>query len=282
MALNINGQGSPKEILFNGEDVKILVVDETAIWQKPFTLTMSSDENSTLTVKRTSSLNPDATIGNLSNGATIYYNDKLEVTTSFNSGYKFNSLTINSSSWSEDPGTRTITVTTNQAISLTSVVSVGWKTVSGSQYLDGSYEFDLSEFPIATDDLEVYGIADVVKEVNTGIYVADKFSSGTKVCFVSEVYMDYDYGNGYSSWQIDSSGKITSSSIDIHTLPYQEEFFYEYNGKDLSFFYDNYTIRDGYLWLRFRWVYDGANSGYTLDTMPMATGMLIRYLAYYG
>lgn len=66
---------------------------------KSYTLTMSAGTGSTITVNRTSSPKQGASIGNLSNGATIYHFDILQISFSANTGYNVGTLTVNGSTF---------------------------------------------------------------------------------------------------------------------------------------------------------------------------------------
>ena len=86
-------------------------------------LTISPDDGSTITVKRTSS--SVGGTGNLSSGATIYDGDKLQISFSANSNYQLDSHTVNGSSFTSGnthtvSGDVTVVAT---AIPLASVVS---------------------------------------------------------------------------------------------------------------------------------------------------------------
>ncbi len=63
-----------------------------------YSLTVSAGSNSTITVNRTSSPNGGST-GNLSNGATIYTNDVLNITFSASTGYSVETHTVNGSTF---------------------------------------------------------------------------------------------------------------------------------------------------------------------------------------
>lgn len=121
-----------------GTELTQLVYGSTTTWVKPFTLSTSQGSNVTLTVKRTSSLNPEATIGNLSSGAIIYYGDELTVTYTLASGYEINKHTINNTNFYS--GAK-ITVTESLSISVTAKESYSWHSIwTGSKSLTTSYQ----------------------------------------------------------------------------------------------------------------------------------------------
>ena len=63
-----------------------------------YTLTISQETGTTVTVNRTST-NSGASTGNLSNGDTIYYDDVLKITITPSTGYSIGTHTVNSSTW---------------------------------------------------------------------------------------------------------------------------------------------------------------------------------------
>jgi hypothetical protein len=60
-----------------------------------FSLSLSSDSKSAITVNRTDSPLQQASIGNLSTGATIYYNDVLKIVFKTSAGYELVTHTVN-------------------------------------------------------------------------------------------------------------------------------------------------------------------------------------------
>ena len=116
-----------------GTELTQLVYGSTTSWVKPFTLSTSQGSNVTLTVKRTSSLNPEATIGNLSSGSIIYYGDELTVSYTLASGYKINRHTINNVNFTSGD---TISVTESLHIAVTAEQSLSWHSLwTGSTVL---------------------------------------------------------------------------------------------------------------------------------------------------
>lgn len=110
MAFKVNGV-EPTEIKFvkNGvtTDLTVLKCGNTAVWGKPFTLTISQGTGvASVTVNRTSSPNQHASTGALSSGATIYYGDVLSVSATASTDYTIN------------PYTSSYTVTDNVAVSI--------------------------------------------------------------------------------------------------------------------------------------------------------------------
>lgn len=125
MSFNYNGV-SPTEINYNGTSIDVLTYNGVNIWGKPYTLSISQDVNTTISVTRISSPNQNAATGNLTNGSTIYYGDVLQINASANSGYNLSSFIVNNSNWTSG---NTITVTSAISITTTAVVSASWHTV---------------------------------------------------------------------------------------------------------------------------------------------------------
>ena len=76
----------------------VSVVSDASV--KYFTLSIKPDEGSTIIVSRSNSPLQGASIGNIDNGATIYYNDVLKITTSSSEIYEILEQTLNNNSFS--------------------------------------------------------------------------------------------------------------------------------------------------------------------------------------
>ena len=88
MAIKFNGTNQ-KAVVFNNVDQKRVLFNGKVIWCKPFILYISKGTGvSSVTVTRTSAEEPSASTGELSDRATIYYNDKLLVSATASNGYK--------------------------------------------------------------------------------------------------------------------------------------------------------------------------------------------------
>ena len=88
MAIKFNGTNQ-KAVVFNNVDQKRVLFNGKVIWCKPFILYISKGTGvSSVTVTRTSTEEPSASTGELSDRATIYYNDKLLVSATASNGYK--------------------------------------------------------------------------------------------------------------------------------------------------------------------------------------------------
>ena len=88
MAIKFNGTNQ-KAVVFNNVDQKRVIFNGKVIWCKPFILYISKGTGvSSVTVTRTSTEEPSVSTGELSDRATIYYNDKLLVSATASNGYE--------------------------------------------------------------------------------------------------------------------------------------------------------------------------------------------------
>ena len=129
------GTTSPTAIKYNGTDLTVLKYGSTAVWGKPYSLSISAGTQTNVTVTRTSSPNQGASTGTLSSGSVVYYGDVLKITASANSGYNLSTFTVNGNNFTSG---NTITVTSAITIVANSVASKSWKTVwTGSKSFSG-------------------------------------------------------------------------------------------------------------------------------------------------
>ena len=103
----------------------------SVVWAKPFTLSITNGTGYALYVERTSS--PfGAVLGNLSNGATIYANDRLRISYGVSSGYQVTQMIINSVSY-VGLAVENYLVSSNVAVSAVVSSGITWHTIfSGS------------------------------------------------------------------------------------------------------------------------------------------------------
>lgn len=147
MALKYNGT-SPTTIKYNGTDLTVLKYGDTAVWGKPYSLSISAGANTSVRVNRSLSPNQGASVGTLSSGSVVYYGDKLTITCTAGTGYKINTFTVNGTSISGS--TTTITVTGAVSVVASAVASATWKTVwTGENGIPASYG--------AEDSIVTYG-----------------------------------------------------------------------------------------------------------------------------
>lgn len=141
MALKI-GTVEPTEIKVVKDgvttDLTVLKYGNTAVWGKPFTLTVSQGAGvASVTVDRTLSPNEHASTGALSSGGIVYYGDALTIKATPTSGYKLSSFTINGVQYADGQAganSQTITVTSAVTVKCTTTSAKSWQTVwTGSQ-----------------------------------------------------------------------------------------------------------------------------------------------------
>ena len=136
MALYFNNV-MPTAIKYNGTDLTVLKYGTTAVWGKPFSLTVQQSSGSEYRIHRDTSPNQHANISTISSGSTIYYGDTLTITATPASGYKLVSFTINGTEYANGQTSavsQTITVTSAVSVVINTESAVGWKTVwTGSE-----------------------------------------------------------------------------------------------------------------------------------------------------
>lgn len=124
-------------IFYNATDLTVLKYGTTAVWGKPFSLTIQAGANSNVTVNRTSSPNQHASTGNITSGGIVYYGDTLTITATPASGYKLVSFTINGTEYASGETSavsQTITVTSAVSVVINTESAVSWKTIwTGSE-----------------------------------------------------------------------------------------------------------------------------------------------------
>lgn len=122
---------------YSATDLTVLEYGTTAVWGKPFSLTIQAGANSIVTVNRTSSPNQHASTGNITSGGIVYYGDTLTITATPASGYKLVSFTINGTEYASGETSavsQTITVTSTVSIVINTEAAISWKTIwTGSE-----------------------------------------------------------------------------------------------------------------------------------------------------
>ena len=125
-------QGRNYSAIFDSAtDLTVLKYGTTAVWGKPFSLTVQQSFGSEVGIHRDSSPNQHARIGNLGSGATVYYGDVLTITATPASGYKLVSFTINGTEYANGETSavsQTITVTSAVSIVINTESAASWKT----------------------------------------------------------------------------------------------------------------------------------------------------------
>lgn len=131
MALYFNNV-MPTAIKYNGTDLTVLKYGTTAVWGKPFSLTVQQSFGSEYRIHRDTSPNQHANISTISSGSTVYYGDVLTITAIPASGYKLVSFTINGTEYANGETSavsQTITVTSAVSITINTEAAISWKTI---------------------------------------------------------------------------------------------------------------------------------------------------------
>lgn len=127
----------PTAIKYNGTDLTVLKYGTTAVWGKPFSLTVQQSFGSEYRIHRDTSPNQHANISTISSGTTVYYGDTLTITATPASGYKLVSFTINGTEYASGQTSavsQTITVTGAVSIVINTEAAISWKTIwTGSE-----------------------------------------------------------------------------------------------------------------------------------------------------
>ena len=112
------GTNTVNTVKYNGNDVKQIVFNGSSAWAKPYTLSVSKGTGvASVTVSRTSTLEPTASTGSVSAGSgAIFHGDKLSVSATASDGYLL------------DDYTTAYTVSGNTSVSVTATEAV-WKTI---------------------------------------------------------------------------------------------------------------------------------------------------------
>ena len=122
---------------YNGNDVKQIKYNDSFAWCKPYTLSVSKGTGvASITVSRTSTLEPTASTGSISAGSgTIFHGDKLSVSATASTGYLLNSYTTSYTI----SGDTTVSATATALTKITLTKNTHVKTIS-LRYIDGYTE----------------------------------------------------------------------------------------------------------------------------------------------
>lgn len=86
------GTSTVNTVKYNEQDVKQIVFNDSSVWAKPYTLSVSKGTGvASITISRTSTLEPTASTGSISAGDTIFYGDVLSVSATAATGYLLDS-----------------------------------------------------------------------------------------------------------------------------------------------------------------------------------------------
>ena len=131
------GTNTVHTVTYNGNDVKQIKYNDSFAWCKPYTLSVSKGTGvASITVSRTSTLEPTASTGSISAGSgTIFHGDKLSVSATASTGYLLNSYTTSYTV----SGDTTVSATATALTKITLTKNTHVKTIS-LRYIDGYTE----------------------------------------------------------------------------------------------------------------------------------------------
>ncbi len=184
----------------------------TAKWKvKEFTAKWNNVTGCNITVKRTSSPLKNATLGNISNGATVYYSDKLEISYTVSNGYKIKNTGVTSITVQNNVTSQNIYATVGK-------LSDGWvlasEMPSGATVLDEKWTYDkTTKITSDKDNVDGYTLYD-------------------------SSYVWSDYG-AWSSWSNSYVGSSDSRNVETRNIAatYKTQYQYSrYYGKSSSWY----------------------------------------------
>ncbi len=200
----------------------VLKYGDTAVWGKPYALSISQGTNTTVTITRTSSPNMHASTGTISDGSLVYYGDVLAISATASSGYSMSTFTVNGNTWTSGAYTVSGTVSV-----VTKAEAPHWRTVwSGSQ--------DVVDDTIKTGSFAIWD-SNTVKyyygtDKNTIFYALEDASYQTRVTYYVESTMGVTV---QSSKTVTVSGSTVLYSTGSGTT--YKDTSVEISGRDLKF-----------------------------------------------
>lgn len=205
----------PTAIKYNGTDLTVLKYGTTAVWGKPFSLTVQQSFGSEYRIHRDTSPNQHANISTISSGSTIYYGDTLTITATPASGYKLVSFTINGTEYASGQTSavsQTITVTSAVSVVINTESATSWKTVwTGSEQVANiSYKGETTgtkEVTLTNDTLSGVDWSRPTKITGEAVATAGFNNSNTKEITELELI------DGNSEYLVGVSVKNTSGGV---------------------------------------------------------------------
>lgn len=184
----------------------------TAKWKvKEFTAKWNNVTGCNITVKRTSSPLKNATLGNISNGATVYYSDKLEISYTVSNGYKIKNTGVTSITVQNNVTSQNIYATVGK---LSDVWVLASEMPSGATVLDEKWTYDkTTKITSDKDNVDGYTLYD-------------------------SSYVWSDYG-AWSSWSNSYVGSSDSRNVETRNIAatYKTQYQYSrYYGKSSSWY----------------------------------------------
>ena len=243
MAFKYNGV-EPTAIKYNGTDLTVLKygIGLTAVWGKPFSLTIQAGANTTVTVRRTSSPNQHASDGNITSGGIVYYGDIIIVKVTPINSCRLTTFTINGTEYASNQ-----TIEVEQVVTVTEAVSIvtnaenagSWHT-----YWTGSstYGFDtihLEEYTTShyftTDTFSPTFSEPIPVRITGSFYVGNNSYGGGKPTrgTFADKELPYNTGtNGTSYAKVELQS--TSAGYNIFIVCHTDGYLNSYVGGGLS------------------------------------------------
>lgn len=176
----------------------VLVVASATV--KRYQLTISAQTGSTITVSRTESPLQNANLGSLSNKAYIYYNDKLQITFSAETGYNLVTTQVNNNDFSGGRYTVTGAVSVASTASLKSysltikpdahsVISV-YKNGTALSSVDTIYHFDALTITVTA---------------NSGYKIESAYVNDTDTPLIPDVENNYEVAGDITIFAVSSA-----------------------------------------------------------------------------
>ena len=196
------GTSAVNTVTYNGNDVKQIVFNGSSAWAKPYTLSVSKGTGvASVTVSRTSTLEPTASTGSVSAGSgTIFHGDQLSVSATASDGYSLGSYTTS------------YTVSGNISVSVTATPILVAPLIVSSSLAGGTAQIQVRNNNSTTVTLFVqFDDEEVSKTISAQSSITVQYSTTATSLFVA-MYFEAD---GY----IDSSATSITLTAPALTAP---------------------------------------------------------------
>lgn len=227
-------QGRDYSATFYGAtDLTVLKYGTTAVWGKPFSLTVQAGANSTVTVNRTSSPNQHANTGAVTSGGIVYYGDTLTITATPASGYKLTKFTINGTEYASSQTSavsQTITVTSAVSIISATESAASWKTLWTGSLTLGFDTIHLEEYTTTNYINGITFYQQYPIRITGSFYVGNNSYGGgkpTRGTFTDKelTYNTGNYANSYAQVELkESSAGQYQIYVTCHTGGYMNRY----------------------------------------------------------
>lgn len=210
----------PTAIKYNGTDLTVLKYGTTAVWGKPFSLTVQQSFGSEYRIHRDTSPNQHANISTISSGSTVYYGDVITITAIPASGYKLVSFTINGTEYASGQTSavsQTITVTSAVSVVINTESAVSWKTVwTGSETV---YKIRLTTGSFSDDSGMYSGYGTIQHEIISNAYPTRiTYTLAQESPQTSDLTQSGKYLTTGSNSSVSASINSSSNNIDFGTV----------------------------------------------------------------